>query len=259
AMDSSSIIHLPGQDEHSTLSESGKQYWQSVARIGVQVADALAYANTHGTFHRDIKPSNLLLDTQGTVWVADFGLAKAADSEDLTHAGDIVGTIRYMAPERFRGHSDARADIYSLGLTLYELLTFRPAFEESDKNNLISMVAHETPAPPRKLNPGVPRDLETIVLKAIARDPSLRYPSAAEMAADLRRFIEDRPIRARRVSLWEKGWRWCRRNPALAGLTAAVLLLLVAGVIDSGFGPYHLRRMADGGKQAREGAGGAQK
>jgi serine/threonine protein kinase len=93
-----------------------------VARIGVQVAEALAYASSQGILHRDIKPSNLLLDAQGTVWVTDFGLAKAADSEDLTHSGDIVGTLRYLAPERFEGRSDIRAEVYSLGLTLYELL-----------------------------------------------------------------------------------------------------------------------------------------
>src|SRR5205823_8643144 len=109
------------------LSESGRAYWQSVARIGIQVAEALAYAHGQGLLHRDIKPSNLLLDTQGVVWVTDFGLAKAADSEDLTHTGDVVGTLRYMAPERFQGRADPRSDVYALGLTLYELLTLRPA------------------------------------------------------------------------------------------------------------------------------------
>jgi serine/threonine protein kinase/Flp pilus assembly protein TadD len=249
ASDSSSSIHLPGQSERSSLSEGGRQYWQSVARIGVQVAEALAYANAHGTLHRDIKPSNLLLDTQGTVWVADFGLAKAADSEDLTHAGDIVGTIRYMAPERFSGQSDARSDIYSLGLTLYELLILRPAFEESDRNNLMRIVAHESPPPPRRINSNVPRDLETIVLKAITRDPAHRYATPAEMAADLRRFLEDKPIRARRVSAAEKAWRWCRRNPAMASLTAAVLLLLILGAVGSAAAAYHFSKMAKDAKR----------
>src|SRR5262249_54426696 len=137
--------------------------------VGVQVADALAYASSQGILHRDIKPSNLLLDTQGTVWVTDFGLAKAADSEDLTHTGDIVGTLRYMAPERFGGPCDVRSDIYALGLTLYELLTMRPAFPETDRNKLLHQVMHEEPPRPRKLNSQVPRDLETIVLKATAR------------------------------------------------------------------------------------------
>ena len=126
---STSSIHLPGQSEHSTLSHRSNQYFHSVARIGMQVADALGYAHGQGVLHRDIKPSNLLLDTQGTVWVADFGLAKAAaDQEDLTHTGDIVGTLRYMAPERFRGKADITSDLYSLGLTIYEMLTLRPAF-----------------------------------------------------------------------------------------------------------------------------------
>ena len=125
---SSSNVHLPGQEEHTSLSETGREYWHGVARVGVQVADALAYANSQGVLHRDIKPSNLLLDTQGTVWVTDFGLAKADDSDDLTQTGDIVGTLRYLAPERLRGHSDQRSDTYSLGITLYELLTLRPPF-----------------------------------------------------------------------------------------------------------------------------------
>ena len=120
-------------------------YWQSVARIGVQVADALDYAHKQGILHRDIKPSNLLLDTRGTVWVTDFGLAKADDQQNLTHTGDILGTLRYMPPEAFEGKSDARGDIYSLGLTLYELLAFRPAFDEKDRGRLIQQVTDEEP------------------------------------------------------------------------------------------------------------------
>src|SRR4051794_36196715 len=145
---------------------------QSVARIGMQVADALAYAASQGILHRDIKPSNLLLDETGDVWVTDFGLAKAeSDGDNLTHSGDIVGTLRYMAPERFNGQGDLRSDVYSLGLTLYELLTLRPAFDATDRHRLVKQVMHHEPVRPRKLNPGVPRDLETVVLKAVARDP----------------------------------------------------------------------------------------
>src|SRR5207248_8130304 len=114
-------VHLPGQADGSALSEAGWQYWHSVARIGLQVADALAYASSQGILHRDIKPSNLLLDTHGTVWVTDFGLAKAdTDTDNVTHTGDIVGTLRYMAPERFQGKADVRSDRYALGLTRYE-------------------------------------------------------------------------------------------------------------------------------------------
>src|SRR5262249_54539232 len=168
-------------------------YWQSVARIGVQVADALEYAHRQGILHRDIKPSNLLLDTRGTVWVTDFGLAKADDQQDLTRSGDLLGTLRYAPPEAFDGKTDARSDVYSLGLTLYELLALRPAFDERQRNKLIKQVTSTEPPPLRRFCPQAPRDLETIVLKAIARDSSQRYASAESMAEDLRRFLEDRP------------------------------------------------------------------
>src|SRR5207253_1279838 len=152
------------------------------------VAEALAYAHGQKVLHRDIKPANLLLDTQGTVWVTDFGLAKAEGAEALTETGDVVGTLRYLAPERFRGVSDARSDVYSLGLTLYELLALRPPFDDRDRVQLIQRVLHEEPPPPRRLDPRVPRDLETVVLKAGAKEPRQRYASAAALAEDLRRF-----------------------------------------------------------------------
>jgi serine/threonine protein kinase/WD40 repeat protein len=230
AAETSATIHLPGQTDASTLSETGSQYWQSVARIGMQVADALAYAASQGVLHRDIKPSNLLLDNTGNVWVTDFGLAKAAsDGDNLTHTGDVIGTLRYLAPERFNGLGDLRSDVYSLGLTLYELLTLRPAFDEADRNKLVKEVMHGVPVRPRKLNRGVPRDLETVVLKAIARDPAHRYQTPAEMAEDLKRFVEDRPVRARRISPAEQFWRWCRRNPVVASLLAGLVLVFLAG------------------------------
>jgi serine/threonine protein kinase/WD40 repeat protein len=232
--DSSATIRLPGQAETSTLSDSGNQYWQSVARIGVQVAEALAHAASQGVLHRDIKPSNLLLDETGNVWVTDFGLAKAAsDSDNLTHTGDIVGTLRYMAPERFNGQGDLRSDVYSLGLTLYELLVLRPAFDESDRNRLVKQVMHDEPMRPRKHNRSVPRDLETVVLKTIARDPAHRYRTPAEMAGDLKSFIDGRPITARRTTELEKLWMWARRRPAVSGLVAALFLCLLAGAIVS--------------------------
>ena len=139
-----------------------------MARVGLQVAGALEYAHNQGIFHRDIKPSNLLLDGQGTVWVADFGLAKAVEGDDLTHTGDIVGTIRYMAPERFHGRCDARSDIYALGLTLYEMLALRPAFDQTGRQELIRHVMEEEPPRLRKLDPSIPRDLETVIQTAIA-------------------------------------------------------------------------------------------
>jgi serine/threonine protein kinase len=229
-----SSVRLPGPSGHSSLSESGRQYWLSVARIGIQVAEALAYAHGQGTLHRDIKPSNLLLDTHGTVWVTDFGLAKAADSADLTEAGDIVGTLRYMAPERFLGHADPRSDLYALGLTLYELLTLRPAFGAGDRHKLIDQVKNDEPMRPGKVDPSVPRDLETVVLKAMAKEPGHRYATAGELAEDLRRFVEDKPIQARRVGQAERLWRWCRRNRAIAlasGIAAAALLVATAVAI----------------------------
>jgi serine/threonine protein kinase len=227
---SSATIHLPGPSGASTLSESGGQYWQSVARIGMQVADALAHAASQGVLHRDIKPSNLLLDDTGNVWVTDFGLAKAqSDSDNLTHTGDIVGTLRYMAPERFNGQGDVRSDVYSLGLTLYEMLALRPAFDETDRNRLVKQVMHDEPLRPRKVTPGVPRDLETVVLKAITRDPAHRYQTPAELADDLKRYVEDRPVRARRVGNAERLRRWCRRNPLPASLLAGIMLVTLAG------------------------------
>src|SRR5581483_7831733 len=160
--------------------------------------------------------------------VTDFGLAKT-DGADLTRTGDVIGTVRYMAPERFRGWADPRSDVYALGLTLYELLALRPAFDAPDRLALIRRVTHEEPPRLRKLDPGVPRDLETIIHKAADKEPGRRYQTAAELAEDLRRFAEDRPILARRVSKAEQGWRWCRRNPVTAGLVAAVFAVAAVG------------------------------
>ncbi|MCP4189175.1 MAG: serine/threonine protein kinase [Planctomycetaceae bacterium] len=212
-------------------------YWKNVALIGVQVSNALQYAHTHQTLHRDVKPGNLLLDGEGVVWVADFGLAKAVEQDDVTWTGDIVGTLSYMAPERFHGDCDERSDIYGLGLTLYELLTFERAFEGRDRVALMHRVAHEILPSPRRRNPGIPRDLETIVMKAAARDPIDRYQSAGDLATDLQCFIDDRPIKARRVNVAEQLLRWCRRNRAVASLTATVaaLLVIVSIITTSGY------------------------
>jgi tetratricopeptide (TPR) repeat protein len=181
--------------------------------------------------HRDIKPANLLLDLKGTVWVTDFGLAKAKETDDLTQEGEIIGTLRYMAPERFDGAGDHRADIYALGLTLYEMLTLRPAFNTENRPRLIEQLVEANPPRPRSINPAIPRDLETVALKAIAGDPAQRYQNAEALADDLRRFVEDRPVRARRATRTEQLWRWCRRNPAVASLVAAVLLVTTVGAV----------------------------
>jgi WD40 repeat protein/serine/threonine protein kinase len=235
---SSGPIHLPGSSEPSTSSGSGRPFCQGVARVGIQVAEALAYAHNQGVLHRDIKPSNLLLDNQGIVWVTDFGLAKTADDpENLTHSGDIVGTVRYLAPERLQGKADARSDVYALGLTLYELLTLRSAFDAAERDKLVAQVMHDQPPRPRLLNPAVPRDLETVVLKALERDPCHRYQTAEELADDLKRFVADEPIRARPVSVWKRVALWARRRPAAAGLVvvSAVATLALVGVSIAAF------------------------
>ncbi|HTU91568.1 MAG TPA: protein kinase [Gemmataceae bacterium] len=225
----SSAVHLPSGDG------KGKKatYWQSVAQIGVQVAEALEYAHKQGFQHRDIKPSNLLLDTRGTVWVTDFGLARADNEDHLTITGDIVGTLRYMPPEAFEGRTDKRGDIYSLGLTLYELLALQPAYAERERHRLILRVTTEEPPRLNKLRRSIPRDLVTIIHKAIDREPGRRYQTAAEFAADLQRFLDDEPIRARRISNGERLLRWCRHHPDVATLIAALALILVAVTVVS--------------------------
>jgi WD40 repeat protein len=226
-------VVLPGGSQLSSVESGRRPFYRSVAQIGRQVAAGLAYAHARGIIHRDIKPSNLLLDTQGVVWITDFGLAKASD-DGLTQTGDILGTLRYMAPERFRGEGDVRADVYALGLTLYELLTLRAAFDAPDRLQLIEQIKAEDPPRPRGLDSRIPRDLETIVLKAIAKDPQDRYRSADALGEDLRRFLADEPIKARRVGALERAWIWARRRPAAAALllvsAVAALALVGAGV-----------------------------
>jgi WD40 repeat protein/serine/threonine protein kinase/Flp pilus assembly protein TadD len=222
--------HDSAPSASSILDQSGSSYYRSVARTGVQAAEALAYAHHHKLLHRDIKPSNLLLDLAGTVWVTDFGLAKAEGAGALTHSGDIVGTVRYMAPERFRGEADARSDVYALGLTLYEMLTLEPAFAAEQRARLIDKILHDDPPKPRQLEPQIPRDLETITLKAMAKEPAERYRTATDLAEDLRRYLADRPILARQPSLLDRATKWARRRPGIAASAVAVLVLAVVGL-----------------------------
>jgi serine/threonine protein kinase/WD40 repeat protein len=247
---SSMTAGLESNDTSSLSLGIESRFYRSVATIGTQVADALAYAHQQGVLHRDIKPSNLMLDVTGHVWVTDFGLAKLEGSEGPTRTGDIVGTIRYMPPERFDGWSDRRSDIYSLGVTLYELLTLHPLFGTTAQPKLIEKVLHDSPAAPRAIDPRIPPDLETIVLKAIAKEPANRYASAQAMGEDLRRFLEDRPILARRSTTLEHGWRWCRRNPGLAAanITAALLTMVLA--IGSTIAAWVYRQQRDGIQKA---------
>ncbi len=225
-----SSVTLPGQgDAGSSRTARRLTYWQSVARIGLQVAQALEYAHQHGILHRDVKPSNLLLDLSGTVWVTDFGLAKADDQENLTQTGELLGTFRYMPPEAFEGQADARGDVYGVGLTLYELLALRPAFAEKEPKQIVKLVTTTEPPALDRLRPDVPRDLVTIVHKAISKEPGRRYQTAGALAADLQRFLDDQPILARRSTAAERAVRWCRRNPLVATLASASALLLVLG------------------------------
>jgi serine/threonine protein kinase len=221
---------LSDQSELALAALDYGRYCRQVARLGVQVAEALAYAHGRGIVHRDIKPSNLLLDSAGLVWVSDFGLAKTHE-QALTETGDLVGTVRYMAPERFRGECDARADVYALGLTLYELLLLRPAFDAPDRLRLIDQIGRQEPARPRVVDARIPRDLETILMKAIEKEPRRRYASAAALAGDLRRFLADEPIQARRLGPMERLGRWGRRNPLVASLSAAVVVVTALGFV----------------------------
>ena len=237
----------PGAEQDNArgrgIERRGDSYWRSVAFIGVQLSDALQYAHQHGIIHRDIKPSNLLLDQHGVIWITDFGLAKQQDpQQQVTKTGDVIGTLRYMAPEQLTGHSTARSDIYCLGCTLYEFLTFQPAFENTRIGRLVQEKNSGGPQTPRSINPRVPADLETIVLKCCASDPAERYPNAGELLLDLQRFLDDRPILARRATPAEQFLRWCRRNPAVAALSGLALILTLTVAIVSAIGYYTTNR-----------------
>lgn len=214
----------------STLPEAPVARARRVAELGRQAAQALAYAHSQSVLHRDIKPANLLLDSSGTLWLADFGLAKLSDDLSLTSTGELPGTLRYVAPECLNSEADERSDIYSLGLTLYELLVGRPAFPDTDRVRLLSQINSHQVVPPRKLAPALPRDIETIVLKAMERDPSARYATATDLADDLARFLDGRPV-ARRATHAEREVRWARRNPLVATLSATSIVLAVIAFI----------------------------
>jgi serine/threonine protein kinase/Tfp pilus assembly protein PilF len=216
----------------------GREYFRKVAELGVQAAAALDHAHQLGVVHRDVKPGNLLLDARGNLWVADFGLALVQHGEAvLTQTGDPVGTLRYMSPEQAMGRRvviDHRTDIYSLGVTLYELLVLQPAFPSNDRRELLGQVAFKEPLRPRQLDRAVPLELETIVLKAMEKRPQDRYATAQELADDLRHWLADRPIRARRPSPAARLGRWGRRHkPLVAGVLGALMvgLAVLAGSI----------------------------
>jgi len=251
------------------------EFFRTVARLGIQAAEALEHAHQMGVVHRDIKPSNLMVESplpsplgsgaggEGAggegrgaecprLWITDFGLARIntpsplggegrgeggrGEGASLTMTGDILGTLRYMSPEQLQakhGVLDHRTDIYSLGLTLYELLTLQPAFPGDDRQRLIRQITEDDPSPPRQLNSGIPKDLETIVLKATAKEPQSRYATAQQLADDLRRYLEDEPIRARRPTLATRAAKWSRRHRSVVWSAVVVLVPVAAAV--SGF------------------------
>jgi serine/threonine protein kinase len=235
--------------EMSTARSAGDAAWfRTVAEMGVQAAEALDHAHQQGIVHRDIKPGNLMVDGRGHLWVTDFGLAQVQNDPRITMTGDLVGTLRYMSPEQAlakRVVVDHRTDVYSLGATLYELLTLEPAFPGADRQELLRQIAFEEPRPPRRLNKAIPKELETIVLKALEKNPADRYPTARELADDLRRFLEDRPIKAKPPSLAIHVSKWARRHRELVTASVALLLLAVLGLAASTILLAHANNQTD--------------
>jgi WD40 repeat protein/serine/threonine protein kinase len=206
-------------------------YFRRVAEWGAQAAEALEHAHALGVVHRDVKPANLMLDGRGKLWVADFGLARVGSEPGVTMTGDLLGTLRYMSPEQAlakHGLVDHRTDVYALGATLYELLALRPAVDGRDREEILRRIAFEDPVPLTQADRGIPADLETVVLKALAKEPSERYATAQELADDLAAFLQDKPIRARRPTLGERAAKWVRRHRAVAATGVLGLVLAVA-------------------------------
>ncbi len=208
------------------------QMYESMGRLAMHVAEALQAAHEEGIVHRDIKPSNLMLDARGKVWITDFGLAATEGDHGITMSGDLLGTLRYMSPEQAlaqRVRIDGRTDIYSLGVTLYELLTLQPAVQGEGRAEILRQITFESPPTVRRINPAVPADLVLIVAKAMEKNPEDRYQTAGEMAEDLRRFIERRPVQAQAVGWLQYASRWMRRHHRIAAIGAIVALLYMVG------------------------------
>jgi WD40 repeat protein/tetratricopeptide (TPR) repeat protein len=219
----------------SSLDLGHSTFFRTAARLGVEAAQALEHAHQLGVIHRDIKPANLLVDDRGKLWITDFGLAHCQGQEGPTMSGDLLGTLRYMSPEQAlgkRGQIDHRTDIYALGMTLYELLTLEPAFTGGDREELLQQIAFEEPCPPRRRNRALPTELETIVLKATAKPPDERYATAQALADDLERFLDDKPIRAKRPTLFQRLQKWSRRHkPVVVTAVLALVGFLVMAVV----------------------------
>ena len=242
--ESNSDVSDLGGDQHPTMetisiaaisterSSNPAAYFRSVASLGIQAAEALAHAHDSGVIHRDIKPGNLLLDDTGKLWVTDFGLARLENDSRMTATGDLLGTLRYMAPEQALAQRviiDHRADIYSLGVTLYEMLTLQPVFQGDDRQALLKQIAFEEPTPPRRIDHSIPTDLECIVLKAIGKDPDDRYSTAKHLADDLERLLAGEPIVAKRRSITDRAFKWSLRHRSLAA--SLVLTLVVTSIV----------------------------
>ncbi|MHC5112378.1 MAG: serine/threonine-protein kinase, partial [Planctomycetota bacterium] len=206
-------------------------YYRQVARWVADAADALHYAHGQRIIHRDVKPSNLLLSVDGRVMVADFGLAKNTDEKTMTRTGVMLGTVMYLSPEQAQSDKmrvDHRSDIYSLGATLFELICHRPVFLGNDEKQVLAAIINQEPVRPRRVVSAIPSELETICLKCLEKSPDARYETAEDMAADLRRFIGDLPIVAKRPSLFTRGVKYVRRHKAAVIALTAVLLLVAA-------------------------------
>jgi serine/threonine protein kinase/Tfp pilus assembly protein PilF len=211
----------------SSSPPSSSRFFYSVARLGAQVADALEHAHSMGIVHRDIKPSNILVDASGDAWVTDFGLARMHGDSSLTLSGDVLGTLRYMSPEQARGRRnvDHRVDVYSLGVSLAEVACLEPLFDGATREEVFRLVVEKEPKRLTQRGRPLPRDLETVILKASAKDAEDRYATARDLAEDLRAVADDKPIRARRPNVLERGFKWARRHKPLAGALAACAVL----------------------------------
>jgi serine/threonine protein kinase len=222
----------------SVGSTQSSEFVRSVTRVGIRAAEALQHAHDMGVVHRDIKPSNLLLDVHGHMWITDFGLAqyRTNTSTALTMPGDVLGTIRYMSPEQVAGNTsivDHRTDIYALGATLYELLSLEPVFTDRERHRLLRSIEIDEPRSLHLLNPAVPTDLETIVLKAMAKEPASRYASSQALADDLQRFLEHRTIEAKPPALGERLAKWSHRHRTFVNAAVVILLVAVAALLIS--------------------------